>query len=204
MNLWMQLQISSLEACQVHIFSRNANEWKHFLNQVAPGFFTLYVSPTWPLHSLVSGGTNAHFPSPELPYLGKNMPPISENGNHWFLQNKTPLPPPPPFPGFLWKIFQRQTSKKYPFLEKMGTRMQPREKITWGLRAISPPKCKKEPSKIKKRAPKNCHRLQCKSLFNVADLVNGMWKVAPENKILIFGLMQPHMESSGGGVGSPT
>ena len=25
-----------------------------------------------------------------------------------------------------------------------------------------------------KRAPENCHRLQCKSLFNVADLVNGM------------------------------
>ena len=30
------------------------------------------------------------------------------------------------------------------------------------------------------RAPENCHRLQCKSLLNVADLVNGMWKVAPE------------------------
>ena len=25
-----------------------------------------------------------------------------------------------------------------------------------------------------KRAPENCHKLQCKSLFNVADLVNGM------------------------------
>ena len=33
------------------------------------------------------------------------------------------------------------------------------------------------------RAPENRHRLQCKSLFNVADLVNGMPKVAPENKI---------------------
>ena len=43
--------------------------------------------------------------------------------------------------------------------------------------------------KAKKKAPENCHRLQCKSLFNVADLVNGMWKVAPENKNLIFGLM---------------
>ena len=39
-----------------------------------------------------------------------------------------------------------------------------------------------------KRAPENHHRLQCKSLFNVADLVNGMWNVAPENKTLIFGL----------------
>ena len=27
---------------------------------------------------------------------------------------------------------------------------------------------------LEKRAPENCHRLQCKSLFNVADLVNGM------------------------------
>ena len=35
-----------------------------------------------------------------------------------------------------------------------------------------------------------CHRLQCKSLFNVADLVNGVWKVAPENKNLIFGLLK--------------
>ena len=56
-----------------------------------------------------------------------------------------------------------------------------------GLRAISPPKCKKESSKkTHKKAPENCHRLQCKSLFNVADLVNGMWKVAPENKNLHF------------------
>ena len=35
--------------------------------------------------------------------------------------------------------------------------------------------------KNKKSAPENHHRLQCKSLFNVADLVNGMWKVAPQN-----------------------
>ena len=41
-----------------------------------------------------------------------------------------------------------------------------------------------------KKATENCHRLQYKSLFNVADLVKGMWKVAPENKILIFGLEQ--------------
>ena len=40
------------------------------------------------------------------------------------------------------------------------------------------------------RASENCHRLQCKTLFNVADLVNGIWKVAPENKNLIFGLLQ--------------
>ena len=50
-----------------------------------------------------------------------------------------------------------------------------RENITRGLRVISPPKCKKEPSEKRgKRALENCHRLQCKSLFNVADLVNGM------------------------------
>ena len=41
---------------------------------------------------------------------------------------------------------------------------------------------------MQKRAPENCHRLQGKSLFIVADLVNGMWKVAPENKNFIFGL----------------
>ena len=46
--------------------------------------------------------------------------------------------------------------------------------------------------KKKKKAPENCHRLQCKSLFNVADLVNGMWKVAPENKKKIFGLTHTH------------
>ena len=38
-----------------------------------------------------------------------------------------------------------------------------REKIKRGLRAISPLKCKKEPSKNQKRAPENCHRLQCKA-----------------------------------------
>ena len=56
-----------------------------------------------------------------------------------------------------------------------------REKITQGLRAISPSKKRKERDleKRKKRAPDNHHWLQCKSLFNVADLVNGMWKVAP-------------------------
>ena len=32
----------------------------------------------------------------------------------------------------------------------------------------------KEPSENQKRAPENCHRLQFNSLFNVADLVNGM------------------------------
>ena len=41
----------------------------------------------------------------------------------------------------------------------------------------------------KKRSPENCHGLQCKSLFKVADLVNGMWKVALENENLIFGLV---------------
>ena len=57
-----------------------------------------------------------------------------------------------------------------------------REKITWGLWVILPPKCKKEPSKIKKSPWKLPYRLQCKSLFNVADLVNGMWKSSPWKK----------------------
>ena len=50
-----------------------------------------------------------------------------------------------------------------------------REKNTRRLRAISPPRALEN----KKRTPENRHRLQCKSLPNVADLVNGMWKVAP-------------------------
>ena len=33
---------------------------------------------------------------------------------------------------------------------------------------------KKRALENQKRAPENCHRLQCKSLFNDADLVNGM------------------------------
>ena len=57
------------------------------------------------------------------------------------------------------------------------------EKITRGLPAMQ-----KRALENQKRAPENCHRLQCKSLFNVADLVNGMWKVAPQTKNLIFGL----------------
>ena len=36
------------------------------------------------------------------------------------------------------------------------------------------PEMQKRALEIKKRAPVICHRLQCKSLFNVADLVNGM------------------------------
>ena len=51
-----------------------------------------------------------------------------------------------------------------------------------------PPKMQKRALENQKRAPENCHRLQCKSLFNVADLVSGMWKVAPENINIIFGL----------------
>ena len=49
---------------------------------------------------------------------------------------------------------------------------------------------------MQKRAPENCHRLQCKSLFNVAELVNGMWKVAPENKNFIFGLSATTLRGS--------
>ena len=57
-----------------------------------------------------------------------------------------------------------------------------------GSGRFRPPNANKSPRKSK-RAPANCHRLQCKSLFNVADLVNGMWKVAPKNKNLFFGLV---------------
>ena len=48
------------------------------------------------------------------------------------------------------------------------------------------PEMQKRALKNKKRAPENCHRLQCNSLFNVADLVNGMWQVALENKNKYF------------------
>ena len=64
-----------------------------------------------------------------------------------------------------------------------------REKSARGLWAISPPKCKKEPSKIEKEPLKIAIDCNCKSLFNIADLVNGMWKVAPENQQLMFGLL---------------
>ena len=66
---------------------------------------------------------------------------------------------------------------------------QSREINTRGSRWFRPQNAKRA-LENKKRAPENCNRLQCKSLFNVADLVNGMWKVAPENKKLIFGLLQ--------------
>ena len=46
------------------------------------------------------------------------------------------------------------------------------------------PKMQKRALENEKRAPEIW--LQWKSLFNVADLVNGMWKAAPENKNLIF------------------
>ena len=42
----------------------------------------------------------------------------------------------------------------------------------------------------KKRAPENRHRRRCKTLFNVADLVNGMWKVAPELFFFLGACMQ--------------
>ena len=48
------------------------------------------------------------------------------------------------------------------------------------------PGSRRFPPEMQKRAPKNCHSLQRKSLFNVADLANGMWKVAPENEKFNF------------------
>ena len=68
-----------------------------------------------------------------------------------------------------------------------GTRMKQRKNYT-GAPGDFAPEMQIRALENQKRAPENCHRLQCKSLFNVADLVNGMWKVAPENKNLIFGL----------------
>ena len=64
-----------------------------------------------------------------------------------------------------------------------------KEKITRGLRAISPPKCKKEPLKIAIDG-------NVKILFNVADLiVNGLWKVAPEKKEKKIGLIKTRQKS---------
>ena len=56
------------------------------------------------------------------------------------------------------------------------------KKLHGGSGRFCPQNAKKRALENKKRAPENCHRLQCKSLFSVADLVYGMWKVAPENK----------------------
>ena len=47
-------------------------------------------------------------------------------------------------------------------------------KNTQGLHMILPPEMKKRALENQKRAPENRHRLQCKSLFNIADLDNGM------------------------------
>ena len=57
-----------------------------------------------------------------------------------------------------------------------------RRKNTQRLRAISPPKYK--------RALENCHRVQCKSLFNVADFVNVKSGPPPPLMQNLFGLMQ--------------
>ena len=62
------------------------------------------------------GGTYAHSPSPEPPYLGKrifkDIPPYLGIGYRWQLQNTLP------FPGFLGKS-SRDYGQKYPhFLRK--------------------------------------------------------------------------------------
>ena len=57
-------------------------------------------------------------------------------------------------------------------------------KITQGLWAILPPKMQQRTLKNKKEPLKiaiDCN-VYIKSLFNVVNLVNGMWKVAPEKK----------------------
>ena len=48
-----------------------------------------------------------------------------------------------------------------------------REKIH-GVLGDFTPEMEKRALEEKKRGPENCHRLQCQSLFNVADLVNWM------------------------------
>ena len=63
-------------------------------------------------------------------------------------------------------------------------RAQPGEKLHRGSAGRFSPE-------MQKRAPENCNRLQCKSLFNVADLVNGMWKVDPYIKIKFLAWTQP-------------
>ena len=63
-----------------------------------------------------------------------------------------------------------------------------REKNYTGAMGNFAPEMQKRALEKQKRAPENCHRLPSKSMFNVADLVNGMWNIAPENKKLIFGL----------------
>ena len=48
-----------------------------------------------------------------------------------------------------------------------------REKIHGGSRQFCHRNAKRA-LENQKRAPENCHRLQCKGLFNFAELVNGM------------------------------
>ena len=67
-------------------------------------------------------------------------------------------------------------------IEKRGYREKQGKQYTWALGNFAP-KMLKRALKNKKEPLKIVHRLQCKSLFKVADLVNGMWKVAPK-KIL--------------------
>ena len=115
-----------------------------------------------------------------------------------YSRHNPPHPPPPPPQHTVCsieKIFgnNEQTQKFYAsFQSKFSFLIQfifvfsvilcsvwIRGKITPGSRRFPP--------EMQKRAPKNCHSPQRKSLFNVADLANGMWKVAPENENLIFG-----------------
>ena len=74
----------------------------------------------------------------------------------------------------------------------------PGKKRHVGSRRFRPWNAQKEPSEEEKIAPENCHRLQCKGLFNIADLVNGMWKVAPPPKKK-NGLPPPPPSRGGGG-----
>ena len=69
------------------------------------------------------------------------------------------------------------------------------DKIYMGSPGDFAPEMHKRALENQKRAPENCHRLQCKSLFNVADLVNGMWKVAPENINFNVGLPPVHIHN---------
>ena len=70
------------------------------------------------------------------------------------------MPPPPPLaPPLLYQNFgQYSQGKNY----------------TGALGDFVPEMQKKSAFENQKRVPENCHRLQCKSLFDVADLVNRM------------------------------
>ena len=77
------------------------------------------TTPTTPAPTPIEpGGTYAHSPLPEPPYLGYWLP---------LAITKTP-----PFPGFLGKCSRDYGQKIPPFPEKTGIRMRPPYAFEWG------------------------------------------------------------------------